>query len=77
MVLQWLGLGAFTAGARVQSPVGELRSYIPCSVSKTNKQTKQTPQVAEKQTPRAYERKTVSGLTLKLRLDKEEREDWI
>ena len=27
LVVQWLGLWVFTAGAQVQSPVGELRSY--------------------------------------------------
>ena len=42
LAVQWLGLGAFTAGARVQSLVGKLRSCKPHGVPpapKTNKQT--------------------------------------
>ena len=34
LVVQWLGLGTFTAVGRVQSLVGELRSCKPCSVAK-------------------------------------------
>ena len=30
LAVQWLGLGAFTAGAQVQSLVGELRSHKLC-----------------------------------------------
>ena len=30
LTVQWLGLGAFTAVAQVQSLVGELRSHKPC-----------------------------------------------
>ena len=30
LVVQWLGLSAFTAVVRVQSPVGELRSCMWC-----------------------------------------------
>ena len=33
LVVQWLGLSAFTAVVRVQSPVGELRSCMPCGVA--------------------------------------------
>ena len=36
MVVQWLGLSAFTARARVQSLVGELRSCKLCGVAKKN-----------------------------------------
>ena len=39
LAVHWLGLGAFTAGAHVQSLVGELRSHKPCGTAKTNKQT--------------------------------------
>ena len=40
---QWLGLGAFTARAQVQSLVRELRSQNPHGVAKkTTKQNKQT-----------------------------------
>ena len=35
--LQWLGLGAFTAGARVQSLIGELRSRKLHGVAPQNK----------------------------------------
>ena len=34
MVVQWLGLGAFTARPQVQSLVGELRSCKPGSMAK-------------------------------------------
>ena len=37
LVVQWLGLGAFTAVAWLQSLVGELRSLTPCSVAKKKK----------------------------------------
>ena len=37
LAVQWLGLGAFTAGARVQSLVGELRSRKPHDVAKKKK----------------------------------------
>ena len=37
LVVQWLGLGAFTAGAQVQSLAGELRSRMPHSVVKFTK----------------------------------------
>ena len=33
-MVQWLGLSAFTAVARVQSPVGELRSRKPHGAAK-------------------------------------------
>ena len=39
LAVQWLGLGTFTAVARVQSLVGELRSHKPCHGPK-NKQKK-------------------------------------
>ena len=34
LAVQWLGLGALTAGARVQSLVGELRSHRLRSAAK-------------------------------------------
>ena len=34
LAVHWLGLSAFTAGARVQSLVGELRSRKPHNVAK-------------------------------------------
>ena len=34
LVVQWLGLGAFTALARVQSLIAELRSRKSCSVAR-------------------------------------------
>ena len=34
LVVQWLGFGTFTAGALVQSLVGELRSCKPCGMAK-------------------------------------------
>ena len=34
LAVQWLGRGAFTAGALVQSLVEELSSCKPCSVAK-------------------------------------------
>ena len=37
LVAQWLGLHTSTAGAWVQSLVGELRSYKPHSMAKINK----------------------------------------
>ena len=37
LVDQWLGLGAFTATAQVQSLVGELRSCKPCGKAKKKK----------------------------------------
>ena len=37
LVVHWLGLGAFTARARVQSLLGELRSCKSCSVAKIKK----------------------------------------
>ena len=41
LTVQWLGLSAFTAVARLQSLVEELRSSKPCGVAKqTNKQKK-------------------------------------
>ena len=36
-MVQWLGLGAFTAVAQVQSLVGELRSHKPCGAAKKKK----------------------------------------
>ena len=43
LVVQWLGLCAFTAGAQVQSLVGELRTYKLRSVAKLKKKkTKKT-----------------------------------
>ena len=39
-MVQWLGLGAFTAVAWVQSLVGELRSYKLCSAAKKKKKEK-------------------------------------
>ena len=38
--VQWLGLGALTAVAQVQSLVGELRSCKPHGVAKKNPKTK-------------------------------------
>ena len=41
LAVQWLRLHASTAGARVQSLVGELRSHMPlCAVQKKNKKQK-------------------------------------
>ena len=37
MAVQWLGLGAFTAGARVQSLVRKLRSRVPSGSAKKKK----------------------------------------
>ena len=37
LAVQWLGLGAFTAGARVQSLVRELGSRKPRSMAKRKK----------------------------------------
>ena len=38
LAVQWLGLGAFSAEARVQSPVGELRSHKQhCAAKKKKK----------------------------------------
>ena len=37
LAVQWLELGAFTAAARVQYLVGELRSHKPRSVAKKKK----------------------------------------
>ena len=34
LVVYWLGFGAFTAGAQVQSLVGELRSHEPHVMAK-------------------------------------------
>ena len=36
-MVYWLGFGAFTAGAQVQSLVKELRSHKPGSTAKINK----------------------------------------
>ena len=41
LVVQGLRLRASTAGAWVQSLVGELRSHMLCGSAKTNKQKKQ------------------------------------
>ena len=48
--VQWLGLGALTAGARVQYLIGELRSCKLRSVAKknTNKQTNKKRMVPER-----------------------------
>ena len=40
LAVQWLGLGAFTAGAQVQSLVRELRSHRPHIQSKKKKKIK-------------------------------------
>ena len=37
LVVQWLGLGTFTAMAQVQSLVGALRSYKLCRAAKNLK----------------------------------------
>ena len=37
LAVQGLGLGVFTAGAWVQSPIGELRSCMPRGVAKKKK----------------------------------------
>ena len=37
LVVQWLGLGAFTAVAQVQPLVKELRSLKPCGIAPQNK----------------------------------------
>ena len=37
LAVQWLGLSAFTAGAQVQSLMGELRSRKPHGVAKKKK----------------------------------------
>ena len=34
LVVQWLGIGTLTAGAQVQSPVKELKSYTPLGEAK-------------------------------------------
>ena len=34
LAVQWLGLGAFTAGARVQSLAKKLKSHKQCSMAK-------------------------------------------
>ena len=39
-MVQWLGLGVFTAEAQVPSLVGELRSLKPCSTTKKQKNNK-------------------------------------
>ena len=36
-MVQWLGLGAFAAGAQVGPSVGELRSGKPCGIAKETK----------------------------------------
>ena len=41
LAVQWLGLGAFTAVAQVQSLVGELRSCKPHGVAKKTLRQKQ------------------------------------
>ena len=41
LAVQWLGLGAFTAGAWVQSLVKELRSCKSCDVAKKKKEKTQ------------------------------------
>ena len=43
LVLQWLGLSAFTGDGRVQFMVRELRCYEPQECSQTNKQKRYTP----------------------------------
>ena len=40
LAVQWLGLGAFTAGAQVQSLAGELRSQKLHGVAKKRKEKK-------------------------------------
>ena len=42
LVVQWLGLSAFTAGAQVQSLVRQLKSHKPCSVAKKKKKKDDT-----------------------------------
>ena len=42
LVVQWLGLGAFTAGAWVQSLVREQRSCKPHNVAKKKKSTEKS-----------------------------------
>ena len=37
LAVQWLGLGAFSAGTQVRSLVGELKSHKPHSVAKKKK----------------------------------------
>lgn len=37
LVVQWLGLGVFTAMAQIQPLVGELRFHKPCGEKKTQK----------------------------------------
>ena len=37
LAVQWLGLSAFTCGARVPSLLGELRSCKPCGTAKKKK----------------------------------------
>ena len=39
--IPWFGLGAFTAGAQVQSLVGEIRSHKPCSSANKTKHKKE------------------------------------
>ena len=41
-MVQWLGLGTFTAVAQIQSQVRELRSYKPpCGVAKKKRKKKE------------------------------------
>ena len=40
LVVQWLGLGTFTARAQVRSLVRELKSCKPCSAAKKKKKKK-------------------------------------
>ena len=42
LAVQWLGLGAFTAGAQVQSLVGELRSHKLRGTARKKRKTKRT-----------------------------------
>ena len=42
LAVQWLGLQAFTAGAQVQSLVGELRSHKPQGMAEKTKQKNST-----------------------------------
>ena len=37
LVVQWLGLGSFTARAQVQTLVGKLKSRKPCGAAKKKK----------------------------------------
>ena len=50
LVVQWLGLGAFTARARVHSLVRELKSCKPCGVARKIKKERKEKKTWYKET---------------------------